>query len=85
MGYRAQVFNRLQQALELDTPDKDSDRLRDEAVGCLGDFVGLEPITWEDIPAGIQKIGLTPDGEQMAIAHGQRGRSAKRIRGRSGY
>jgi WD40 repeat protein/tetratricopeptide (TPR) repeat protein len=68
MGYRAQVFNRLQQALELDTPDKDSGRLRDEAVACLGDFVGLEPITWDVFPAGIQKIALTPDGEHLAIA-----------------
>ena len=68
MGYRAQVFNRLQQALQLDTPDKDNDRLRQAAVTCLGDFVGLEPITWEDFPAGIQKIALTPDGEKMAIA-----------------
>jgi serine/threonine protein kinase/WD40 repeat protein/Flp pilus assembly protein TadD len=72
MGYRNQVFNRLQQALQLDTPDKDNGRLRDEAVACLGDFVGLEPITWEDFPedsrAGIQKIALTPDGELMAIA-----------------
>ena len=68
MGYRTQVFNRLQQALQLDTPDKDSDRLRQEAVACLGDFVGLEPITWEDFPAGIRKIALTPDGEKMAIA-----------------
>ena len=68
MGYRAQVFNRLQQALKLDTPDKDSDRLRHEAVACLGDFVGLEPITWEDFPARIRSIALTPDGETMAIA-----------------
>src|SRR5262249_12767485 len=45
MGYRAQVFNLLQQALQLDTPDKDIDKLRAEAVACLGDFVGLEPIT----------------------------------------
>jgi WD40 repeat protein/tetratricopeptide (TPR) repeat protein len=68
MGYRAQVFNRLQQALQLDTPDKNRDRLRQEAVACLGDFVGLEPITWEDFPAGIRKIALTPDGETMVIA-----------------
>jgi serine/threonine protein kinase/WD40 repeat protein len=72
MGYRAKVYSRLQQALRLDTPEKDSDRLRQEAVACLGDFVGLEPITWEDFPEGIQiqKIALTPDGEQMAIALG---------------
>ena len=68
MGYRAQVFNLLQQALQLDTPDKDIDRLRDEAVACLGDFVGLEPITWEDFPAAIEKIALMPDGAKMAIA-----------------
>ena len=68
VGYRTQVFNRLREALQLDTPDKDRDRLRQEAVACLGDFVGLEPITWEGFPAGIQKIALTPDGEQMAIA-----------------
>ena len=68
MGYRTQVFNLLKQALKLDTPNKDIDRLRDEAVACLGDFVGLEPITWEDFPAGIRKIALTPDGAQIAIA-----------------
>jgi serine/threonine protein kinase/WD40 repeat protein/Flp pilus assembly protein TadD len=68
MGYRAQVFNRLQQALELDTPDRDISQLRDEAVACLGDFVGLEPITWDNFPARIKKITLTPDGKLMAIA-----------------
>ncbi len=69
MGYRAQAFKLLQQALELDTPDKDVDRLRDEAVACMGDFChGLEPITWRNFPAGIQKIALTPNGQEMAIA-----------------
>ena len=68
MGFRTQVFNRLEQALQLDAPDKDRDRLRQEAVACLGDFVGLEPITWEGLPAGIRQIALTPDGEQIAIA-----------------
>ncbi len=68
MGYRTQVFERLQQALRLDTPDKDIDRLRDDAVACLGDFVGLAPIAWEDFPADILMIALTPDGQHMAIA-----------------
>jgi serine/threonine protein kinase/WD40 repeat protein len=68
MGYRTKVFNLLQEALDLDTPDKDPAKLRDEAVVCLGDFVGLEPITWDKFPAGIQKIALTPEGQQMAIA-----------------
>jgi WD40 repeat protein/tetratricopeptide (TPR) repeat protein len=68
MGYRAEVFNRLREALQLDTPDKDTGKLRDEAVACLGDFVGLAPIALEDFPARIQKIALMPDGEHMAIA-----------------
>jgi WD40 repeat protein/serine/threonine protein kinase/tetratricopeptide (TPR) repeat protein len=68
MGYRAKVFDLLQEARKLDTPDKDVEQLRDEAVACLGDFVGLKPIAWEDFPAGILAIALTPDGEQMAIA-----------------
>ena len=70
MGYRTQVFSLLQQALQLDTPDKDIDRLRDEAVACLGDFVGLEPTTWEDFPetSQIDTIALTPEGEHMAVA-----------------
>jgi serine/threonine protein kinase/WD40 repeat protein/tetratricopeptide (TPR) repeat protein len=68
MGYRKQVFSLLQQALQLDTADKDRDKLRDEAVACLGDFVGLEPIARDRLPAGIHKIALTPHGEQMAIA-----------------
>jgi serine/threonine protein kinase/WD40 repeat protein/tetratricopeptide (TPR) repeat protein len=68
MGYRAEVFDRLKEALQLDTPDKDVERLRDEAVACLGDFVGLKPIAWEGFPAGVVTIALTPDGEQMAIA-----------------
>jgi WD40 repeat protein len=68
MGYRPQVFSLLQDALHLDTPEKDIDRLRQEAVACMGDFVGLEPITWDDFPSDIRKIALTPDGETMAIA-----------------
>jgi WD40 repeat protein/serine/threonine protein kinase/tetratricopeptide (TPR) repeat protein len=74
LGYRAKVFDRLKEALQLDTPDKDTDQLRDEAVACLGDFVGLEPIILEDFlhsdgtPAGVQKIALTPDGAHIAIA-----------------
>src|SRR5262249_31477014 len=67
MGYRGQVWGRLKQAMQLDTPDRDLDRLRQEAVACLGDFVGLEPTTWEDFPAEIKSIDLTPDGDRMAI------------------
>jgi WD40 repeat protein len=46
-GYRVQAWDRLRQALELDTPLRDPDALRQEAVAGLGDFVGLEPALWE--------------------------------------
>ena len=42
-GYRDDVFKALQQARDLDVPQKDLVELRSEAVACLGDFVGLEP------------------------------------------
>jgi eukaryotic-like serine/threonine-protein kinase len=47
-GYRAKVWGLLEQAMQLQTPDKDPMRLRQEAVACMGDFVGLQPTTWED-------------------------------------
>ncbi len=90
MGYRIDVFDRLQQALRLDTPAKDTARLRDEAVACLGDFVGLKPTIWNDFPediraAGIQKIALTRNGELMAIALQQwHNPAAKRRHGQRG-
>ena len=40
-GYREPVLGLLQRALELDTPAKNTDELRQEAVACLGDFVGF--------------------------------------------
>jgi hypothetical protein len=44
-GYRSEVRDRLKQALALKTPDKDPAQLRQEAVACLGDVVGLAPTT----------------------------------------
>jgi WD40 repeat protein/tRNA A-37 threonylcarbamoyl transferase component Bud32 len=47
-GYRAEVWRLLQQAMHLDTPERDPAALRQEAAACLGDFVGLEPVIWRD-------------------------------------
>src|SRR5262249_30070852 len=47
-GYRAEVWQVLQKALALETPDKDLTRLRQQAVACTGDFVGFKPRTWTD-------------------------------------
>jgi WD40 repeat protein/serine/threonine protein kinase len=66
-GYRTEVIKRLTQALRLQTPDKDPLELRQEAVACLGDYVGLEPVTWEDFPTGIETAALRPDGTELAV------------------
>jgi WD40 repeat protein len=66
-GYREEVWNRLQQALALDTPDKDATQLRQEAVACLGDFVGLTPTTWTDFPSEILSLEVRPGTRQVAI------------------
>src|SRR5262249_3768888 len=66
-GYRNQGGKRLREALARETPEKNVDRLRQEAVACLGDFVGLEPTTWNDFPANIYALAAHPDGEQVAV------------------
>ncbi len=50
IGYRGDVFNLLQQARDLQVSGKNLADLRREAVACLGDFVGLTPITFTDFP-----------------------------------
>jgi WD40 repeat protein len=44
-GYRRQVWQYLHQAADLDVPDKNLDDIRTQVLACLGDPVGLEPIT----------------------------------------
>jgi WD40 repeat protein/serine/threonine protein kinase len=66
-GYRPKVWQLLQDAMRLDTPDKDVNELRQQALACLGDFVGLEPITWDDFPAEISAIALHAKGGPLAI------------------
>jgi serine/threonine protein kinase/WD40 repeat protein len=67
VGYRREVFDRLQQALALQTPDLDRGVLRREAVACLGDWVGLDPldIELESMPSA---DALVPDGSLVALA-----------------
>jgi WD40 repeat protein/serine/threonine protein kinase len=66
-GYRAEVWNLLHQALELETPDRDVMALRQEAAACLGDFVGLEPAVVEGFPAEVFSKALAPDGHRVAL------------------
>src|SRR5262249_46024102 len=66
-GYRSEVWQRLQEAQKLDTPERDLSRLRQEAVACMGDFVGLQPTTWPDLPANVNTIAPHPKARQLAI------------------
>jgi WD40 repeat protein/serine/threonine protein kinase len=66
-GYRAQVFSRLERAMQLATPKKNLLDLRQEAALCLGDFVGLEPIIWQDFAEWIWSAALRPDGSLLAV------------------
>jgi serine/threonine protein kinase len=67
-AYRAEAWKRLEQALRLQTPEKDLTELRREAGACLGDFVGLEPTDWQaPAGAGFYACDLHPGGELLAI------------------
>jgi WD40 repeat protein len=70
IGYRSQAWDRLRQALALDTSERNPLALRHEAAACLGDFVGLEPAIWTDFPEGVYAIDLAvpPEGGQVALA-----------------
>jgi WD40 repeat protein len=43
-GYRAKVWQNLHEAVQLNVPEKNLDRVRDEVLACLGDPVGLEAL-----------------------------------------
>jgi WD40 repeat protein/serine/threonine protein kinase len=66
-GYRVKAWARLGSAMQLVTPSKDPTQLRQEAVACLGDFVGLGPAAWE-LPTGtMDALAVHPDGTRLAV------------------
>jgi WD40 repeat protein/serine/threonine protein kinase len=67
-GFRTEAWKRLEQALQLETPEKDLTELRQEAAASLGDFVGLEPKVWNS-PAGtdFSAFDLQPNGDLLAL------------------
>jgi WD40 repeat protein len=70
VGYRDKVFQLLRQAKALNLPQKDLSELRHEAVACMGDFVGLTPVTFTDFPSktAIYRACLDPTGQLAAFA-----------------
>src|SRR5262249_29879166 len=63
----SQALDLLKQAMVLQTPEKNLMELRNEAVACMGDFVGLKPTTWDDFSADIRCMALQPHGVQLAL------------------
>jgi WD40 repeat protein len=67
-GYRDQVFDLLQQAWQLDSANADVNVLRQEAVACLGDFVGLEPtVVRAQSGTTLTAIALHPSASELAV------------------
>jgi serine/threonine protein kinase/WD40 repeat protein len=67
VGYRREVFDRLDQAIALGTPNLDASVLRREAAACLGDWVGLDPLDIEDLSVSPTADALVADGSIMAL------------------
>src|SRR5262245_14414323 len=67
-GYRNEALGRLSQALKIDTPERDRAALREEAVACLGDFVGLDPLTIGPLPKSRGLAVLHPDSKSVILA-----------------
>lgn len=68
-GYRSQVQDRLREAQQLAYPKQNNAELRQEAVACLGDFVGLQPVTWDGFAAGteITSVAVNPNATEVAV------------------
>ncbi len=66
--YRSAVWSQLQKAHGIDTPARDVDQLRVEAAACLGDFVGREPIIWNDLGEMPGLVAAFPDSQRIALA-----------------
>ena len=67
VGYRRRVWELIEQARAINTADYDPVVLRQEAVGCLGDFTGLPPADQPAFPARIFALGLRPGTEEAAF------------------
>jgi WD40 repeat protein/serine/threonine protein kinase len=65
--FREKSWRLLHQALRLETPEKDAGQLRQEAVACMGDYVGLASAIWQEFEADIHLVALQPHGLQLAL------------------
>jgi serine/threonine protein kinase/WD40 repeat protein len=66
-GYRPLAWSLLKQAMAINTPARDTSRIRQEAVACLGDFVANDAIVWKDIAELTGEMALFPNSQQVAV------------------
>jgi WD40 repeat protein/serine/threonine protein kinase len=66
-GFRAQAWPLLEQARRLETPERNLEQLRQEAVACLGDFVGVAPTSLPEFESDVGCLALHPQGRQLAV------------------
>ena len=66
-GYRDEALEIIKQARDLSTASASPDRLRREAVGLMGDFVGLKPTMMSGYSADVAATALNPSGDLLAI------------------
>ena len=67
LGYRNSVFALLEHAKALDVTQKSLAVLRNEAVACLGDIVGLTPATFTNFSTNIRSACLAPSARMAAF------------------
>jgi serine/threonine protein kinase/WD40 repeat protein len=69
-GYRDVAKDRIRVALALDTPDRNTDDLRMEAILSMGDFTGLSPLVFSHVDSQgngqIRSMAISPDGGTLA-------------------
>lgn len=66
-GYRDDALEIIKQARDLSADSVSLDRLRREAVGVMGDFVGLKPTLLSGFSADVVAAALNPSGDLLAI------------------
>ncbi|MBL9172596.1 MAG: protein kinase [Verrucomicrobiales bacterium] len=69
VGYRDKVFALIRQAMAMQGVRKNLDELRQEAVACLGDFVGHTPVTYSNMMPGFRftMVRLQSEGRFAAL------------------
>lgn len=71
-GYRESAWDRLREAGRLETPQRDSEALRQEALASLGDFVGRAPRRWDrpaDLEGWTSAVCSHPNRPWVAVAY----------------